>query len=150
MGIKDLFCTKGTLTTAASQIVHNYVPHYESTVSQNLWDAGSVMLGKLNMDQFAMGSANLTSACGGVKSPWKRRGDSKDRSRARWFFRPLRPAVAAGSALAATATDTGGSIRQPAAFTGTVGGREANLWTLFPLGYCGVCLLPGSSGPHHP
>lgn len=120
LGIKDLFCTKGTLTTAASKILHNYVPRYESTVTQNLWDAGGVMLGKLNMDQFAMGSANLTSAHGSVKNPWKRQGDTKD----------LVPggssggssaAVAAGSALAATATDTGGSIRQPAAFTGTVG-----------------------------
>lgn len=120
LGIKDLFCTKGTKTTAASKILHNYVPHYESTVSQNLWNAGGVMLGKLNLDQFAMGSANLTSAYGDVKSPWKRKGDNKD----------LVPggssggsaaSVSAGSALAATATDTGGSIRQPAAFTGTVG-----------------------------
>ncbi|MEB3703149.1 Aspartyl/glutamyl-tRNA amidotransferase subunit A [Candidatus Bealeia paramacronuclearis] len=120
LGIKDLFCTKGTLTTAASKILYNYVPRYESTVTQNLWNAGAVMLGKLNMDQFAMGSSNLTSAYGGVKSPWIRKADS----------RALVPggssggsasSVSVGSALAATATDTGGSIRQPAAFTGTVG-----------------------------
>jgi aspartyl-tRNA(Asn)/glutamyl-tRNA(Gln) amidotransferase subunit A len=120
LAIKDLFCTKGTRTTAASRILENFVPPYESTVSQNLWDAGAVMLGKTNLDEFAMGSSNMTSAYGGVRNPWRRRGDD----------RPLVPggssggsaaAVAARIAMGATATDTGGSIRQPAAFCGVVG-----------------------------
>lgn len=120
IGMKDLFCTKGTLTTAASKILSNFVPTYESTVSQNLKDAGAVSLGKLNLDEFAMGSGNLNSYYGPVENPWKRTGDntklvpggSSGGSAA---------AVAAYSCLAATATDTGGSIRQPAAFCGTVG-----------------------------
>jgi len=121
LGIKDLFCTKGTRTTAGSKILENFVPPYESTVTQNLFDAGAVMLGKTNMDEFAMGSANLTSAYGPVLSPWRRTSDPSN---------PLVPggssggsaaAVAGHLALAATASDTGGSIRQPAAFTGLVG-----------------------------
>ncbi len=120
VGIKDLFCTKGVDSQAASNILKGFKPEYESTVSQKLVDAGSVMLGKLNMDEFAMGSSNETSAYGDVVSPWRRDGsDAK-----------LTPggssggsaaAVAADLCLAATGTDTGGSIRQPAAFTGTVG-----------------------------
>jgi aspartyl-tRNA(Asn)/glutamyl-tRNA(Gln) amidotransferase subunit A len=121
LGIKDLFCTKGTRTTAGSKILENFVPPYESTVTQNLFDAGAVMLGKTNMDEFAMGSANLTSAYGPTLSPWRRASDPSN---------PLVPggssggssaAVAGHLALAATASDTGGSIRQPAAFTGLVG-----------------------------
>ncbi len=121
LGIKDLFCTKGTRTTAGSKILENFVPPYESTVTQNLFDAGAVMLGKTNMDEFAMGSANLTSAYGPTLSPWRRASDPSN---------PLVPggssggsaaAVAGRLALAATASDTGGSIRQPAAFTGLVG-----------------------------
>mgnify|MGYP000858295213 FL=1 len=120
LGIKDLFCTEGVRTTACSNILGNFVPTYESTVTANLWRDGAVMLGKLNMDQFAMGSSNETSAFGDVVNPW--RGAGSDRK--------LTPggssggsaaAVAADLCLAATATDTGGSIRQPAAFTGTVG-----------------------------
>jgi aspartyl-tRNA(Asn)/glutamyl-tRNA(Gln) amidotransferase subunit A len=120
LGIKDLFCTKDVQTTAASRILEGFRPPYESTVSQNLWDAGAVILGKTNLDEFAMGSSNMTSAFGGVKNPWKRRGDDRD----------LVPggssggsaaAVAARIAMGATATDTGGSIRQPAAFCGVVG-----------------------------
>jgi aspartyl-tRNA(Asn)/glutamyl-tRNA(Gln) amidotransferase subunit A len=120
LGIKDLFCTKDVQTTAASRILEGFRPPYESTVSQNLWDAGAVMLGKTNLDEFAMGSSNMTSAFGGVKNPWKRRDDDRD----------LVPggssggaaaAVAARIAMGATATDTGGSIRQPAAFCGVVG-----------------------------
>src|SRR3954467_15491502 len=120
LAIKDLFCTKGVRTTAASKILGNFVPPYESTVTQNLWRDGAVMLGKLNLDEFAMGSSNETSAFGNVVSPWRRRGSDA----------PLVPggssggsaaAVAARLCLGATATDTGGSIRQPAAFTGTVG-----------------------------
>jgi aspartyl-tRNA(Asn)/glutamyl-tRNA(Gln) amidotransferase subunit A len=120
LGIKDLFCTDGVPTTAGSRILDGFTPTYESTVTSQLWRDGAVMLGKLNLDEFAMGSSNETSAFGPVVSPWRRRGDSA----------PLTPggssggsaaAVAAGLCLGATATDTGGSIRQPAAFTGTVG-----------------------------
>jgi aspartyl-tRNA(Asn)/glutamyl-tRNA(Gln) amidotransferase subunit A len=120
IGVKDLFCTKGVLTTAASHILDGFTPRYESTVSANLWRAGAVMLGKLNMDEFAMGSSNVTSHYGPVENPWRREGDN----------RPLVPggssggsaaAVAARIALGATGTDTGGSIRQPAAFCGVVG-----------------------------
>ncbi|ABF64651.1 aspartyl/glutamyl-tRNA(Asn/Gln) amidotransferase subunit A [Ruegeria sp. TM1040] len=120
IGMKDLFCTKGVDSQAASNILKGFKPEYESTVSQKLQDAGAVMLGKLNMDEFAMGSSNETSAYGNAISPWRREGDET----------PLTPggssggsaaAVAADLCLAATGTDTGGSIRQPAAFTGTVG-----------------------------
>ncbi|MBI1774550.1 MAG: Asp-tRNA(Asn)/Glu-tRNA(Gln) amidotransferase subunit GatA [Proteobacteria bacterium] len=120
LGIKDLFCTKGILTTAGSHILDGFKPPYESTVTQQLWQAGAVMLGKLNMDEFAMGSSNMTSYYGPVRNPWSRAGDN----------RPLVPggssggsaaAVAARIVMGATATDTGGSIRQPASFTGTVG-----------------------------
>jgi len=120
IGMKDLFATTGTKTTAASQILGTFVPPYESTVSQKLWDAGAGMLGKLNLDQFAMGSSNETSAFGNVISPWRRTGDTA----------PIAPggssggssaAVSARLAPAATGTDTGGSIRQPAAFTGISG-----------------------------
>ncbi|MBB5687456.1 Asp-tRNA(Asn)/Glu-tRNA(Gln) amidotransferase subunit GatA [Sphingobium boeckii] len=121
IGMKDLFCTEGVTTTAASHILGNFVPTYESTVSANLWAAGAGMLGKLNLDQFAMGSSNETSAFGNVISPWRR----KDGSNA-----PLAPggssggsasAIAARLCPAATGTDTGGSIRQPAAFVGISG-----------------------------
>jgi aspartyl-tRNA(Asn)/glutamyl-tRNA(Gln) amidotransferase subunit A len=120
IGVKDLFCTEGVQSTACSNILKGFTPRYESTVSANLWNAGAVMLGKLNCDEFAMGSSNETSAFGPVVSPWRRAGDET----------PLVPggssggsaaAVSARLCLAATATDTGGSIRQPAAFTGTVG-----------------------------
>jgi aspartyl-tRNA(Asn)/glutamyl-tRNA(Gln) amidotransferase subunit A len=120
LGIKDLFCTEGVLTTAGSHILDGFKPPYESTVTAKLWAAGAVMLGKLNMDEFAMGSSNTTSYHGNVKNPWTRRGDNRD----------LVPggssggsasAVAARMAMAATGTDTGGSIRQPAAFCGLVG-----------------------------
>jgi len=120
LGIKDLYCTNGVQTTAGSHMLEGFVPPYESTVSEHLWRDGATMLGKLNMDEFAMGSSNETSYFGPVISPWRRAGDSK----------PLTPggssggsasAVAAHLCLGATASDTGGSIRQPAAFTGTVG-----------------------------
>jgi len=118
VGIKDLFCTEGVASQAASKILDGFRPEYESTVSAKLKAAGAVMLGKLNMDEFAMGSSNETSVYGNAVNPWKA-GDA-----------PLTPggssggsasAVAADLCLAATGTDTGGSIRQPAAFTGTVG-----------------------------
>jgi aspartyl-tRNA(Asn)/glutamyl-tRNA(Gln) amidotransferase subunit A len=120
LAIKDLFCTEGVLTTAASHILDGFKPTYESTVSSKLWQAGAVMLGKTNLDEFAMGSSNMTSHYGPVENPWKRKGDN----------RKLVPggssggsasAVAARIAPGATGTDTGGSIRQPAAFCGLVG-----------------------------
>jgi len=120
IGMKDLFATRGVKTTAASHILEGFKPHYESTVSQMLWDAGAGMLGKLNLDQFAMGSSNETSYFGNVISPWRTQGGSA----------ALAPggssggssaAIAARLCPAATGTDTGGSIRQPAAFTGISG-----------------------------
>jgi len=120
LGIKDLFCTKGVPSQAASNILKGFRPEYESTVTTRLFEAGSVMLGKLNMDEFAMGSSNETSCYGNAVNPWQRKGSNVQ----------LTPggssggsaaAVAADLCLAATGTDTGGSIRQPAAFTGIVG-----------------------------
>jgi aspartyl-tRNA(Asn)/glutamyl-tRNA(Gln) amidotransferase subunit A len=120
LGIKDLFCTNGVHSQAASRILEGYKPVYESTVTANLWADGAVMLGKLNMDEFAMGSSNETSAYGPVVNPWRSSASNA----------PLVPggssggsatAVSAFLCAGATATDTGGSIRQPAAFTGTVG-----------------------------
>ncbi len=122
LGVKDLFCTAGTRTTACSNILRNFVPTYESTVTSNLWRDGAVMLGKLNNDEFAMGSSNETSCFPNPINPWRRQG-ANDTT-------PLVPggssggssaAVAAMLCAGATATDTGGSIRQPAALTGTVG-----------------------------
>jgi aspartyl-tRNA(Asn)/glutamyl-tRNA(Gln) amidotransferase subunit A len=121
VGIKDVFCVKGVPSQAASRILEGFTPEYESTVTQNLWNAGAVMLGKLNMDEFAMGSTNEASCYGRAVNPWKAAdgqeltpGGSSGGSAA---------AVAADLCLGATGTDTGGSIRQPAAFTGTVGLR---------------------------
>lgn len=120
LGIKDLFCTKGVRTTAGSRMLDTFIPPYESTVTAQLWDSGAVMLGKLNMDEFAMGSSNLTSAYGPVISPWKATNSDKN-------YVPggssggSAAAVAASLAAGATATDTGGSIRQPASFCGLVG-----------------------------
>ena len=121
IGMKDLFATKGVQTTAASHILEGFVPEYESTVSQKLWDAGAGMLGKLNLDQFAMGSSNETSYFGNVISPW-RRGDGGNAALAPGGSSGgSSTAVSARLAPAATGTDTGGSIRQPAAFTGISG-----------------------------
>ncbi|MCH9806821.1 MAG: Asp-tRNA(Asn)/Glu-tRNA(Gln) amidotransferase subunit GatA [Alphaproteobacteria bacterium] len=120
LGIKDLFCTEGVRTTACSNILDDFKPRYESTVTANLWDAGAVMLGKLNNDEFAMGSSNETSAFGPVVNPWRREG-STDKLVPGGSSGGSSAAVAADLCLAATATDTGGSIRQPAALTGTVG-----------------------------
>ena len=120
LGVKDMFATAGVRTTACSKILGNFTPPYESTVTANLWRDGAVLLGKTNNDEFAMGSSNETSAFGPVHSPWRRKGSNA----------PLVPggssggsaaAVAAQLCLGATGTDTGGSIRQPAAFTGIVG-----------------------------
>ncbi|CAN7265928.1 Asp-tRNA(Asn)/Glu-tRNA(Gln) amidotransferase subunit GatA [Neorhizobium sp. LjRoot104] len=120
LGIKDLFATRDVHTQACSHILDGFLPKYESTVTQNLWDDGAVMLGKLNMDEFAMGSSNETSHYGAVVNPWRANGSNQQ----------LVPGGSSGGSAAAvsaflcagaTATDTGGSIRQPAAFTGTVG-----------------------------
>ena len=120
VAVKDVYCTKDVLTTAASHILDGFHPPYESTVTQKLWQSGAVMLGKTNLDEFAMGSSSTTSYYGPVENPWRRPGDN----------RPLVPggssggsaaAVAAHAALAATGTDTGGSIRQPASYCGIVG-----------------------------
>ncbi|NQY96212.1 MAG: Asp-tRNA(Asn)/Glu-tRNA(Gln) amidotransferase subunit GatA [Henriciella sp.] len=120
LGVKDLYCTKGVRTTACSNILGEFTPTYESTVTQNLWDEGAVMLGKLNMDEFAMGSSNETSRFGPPSNPW-RRGGSNATLTAGGSSGGSATAVASDLCLAATASDTGGSIRQPAAFTGTVG-----------------------------
>jgi aspartyl-tRNA(Asn)/glutamyl-tRNA(Gln) amidotransferase subunit A len=120
LGIKDLFCTQGVRTTAASKMLAHFVPPYESAITERLWNGGAVMLGKTNLDEFAMGSANLTSAFGPVKNPWTTTdhnktlvpGGSSGGSAA---------VVAGGLAVASLGTDTGGSIRQPAAFCGIVG-----------------------------
>lgn len=120
LGIKDLFCTENIRTTACSNILDDFKPRYESTVTANLWAAGAVMLGKLNNDEFAMGSSNETSAFGPVVNPWRREG-SDDKLVPGGSSGGSSAAVAADLCLAATATDTGGSIRQPAALTGTVG-----------------------------
>lgn len=120
VGVKDLFCTKDVLTTAASHILDGFTPPYESTITSRIWEQGGVLLGKLNLDEFAMGSANITSYYGPVKSPWKRAGSDA----------ALVPGGSSGGSAAAVSahlcpvalgTDTGGSIRQPAAFCGIVG-----------------------------
>ncbi|WP_171173762.1 Asp-tRNA(Asn)/Glu-tRNA(Gln) amidotransferase subunit GatA [Ruegeria sp. HKCCD8929] len=120
IGIKDLFCTKGVPSQAASKILEGFKPEYESTVSQQLADAGAVMLGKLNMDEFAMGSSNETSVYGNAVSPW-RRGNDDAQLTPGGSSGGSASAVAADLCLAATGTDTGGSIRQPAAFVGITG-----------------------------
>jgi len=120
LGIKDLFATKGVRTTACSRILENFVPPYEATVTAQLWHDGAVMLGKLNNDEFAMGSSNETSAFGPVVNPWRRQG-SDARLVPGGSSGGSAAAVAAHLCLGATGTDTGGSIRQPAAFTGIVG-----------------------------
>jgi aspartyl-tRNA(Asn)/glutamyl-tRNA(Gln) amidotransferase subunit A len=125
IAVKDLFCTSGVLTTAGSHILDGFHPPYESTITEKLWQAGAVMLGKVNLDEFAMGSSTTTSYYGPVENPWRRRSEHQLGDN-----RPLVPggssggsavAVAAHAALAATGTDTGGSIRQPASFCGIVG-----------------------------
>ena len=120
LGVKDLFATEGTRTTACSAILDDFKPPYESTVTSQLWRDGAVMLGKLNNDEFAMGSSNETSRFGPVVNPWRRQG-SDTKLVPGGSSGGSASAVAAGLCLGATATDTGGSIRQPAAFTGTVG-----------------------------
>ena len=121
LGIKDLFCTQGVRSTAGSKILGNFIPQYESTVTANLFGDGAIMLGKLNLDEFAMGSSNETSAFGNVINPWKSASGGNRALTPGGSSGGSAAAVAADLCLGATATDTGGSIRQPAAFTGTVG-----------------------------
>ena len=120
LGVKDMFCTKGVITTASSKMLSNFIPPYESTVTDNLWNNGAILLGKLNNDEFAMGSSNETSFFGSVINPWKKNDNQAE----------LVPGGSSGGSAASVAakvgvgslgTDTGGSIRQPASFTGTVG-----------------------------
>src|SRR3954453_5122569 len=121
LAIKDLFCTQGVRTTAGSRILGPFVPPYESTVTENLLRDGAVFLGKTNMDEFAMGSSNMTSAYGPVENPWKRRQDAAAVLVPGGSSGGSAAAVAARLAMGGTGTDTGGSIRQPASFCGLVG-----------------------------
>ena len=121
LGIKDLFCTEGVMTTAGSRILEGFTPRYESTVTANLWRDGAVMLGKLNMDEFAMGSSNETSYFGPVVNPWRRSDGGNTDLTPGGSSGGSSASVAARLCAAATATDTGGSIRQPASLTNTVG-----------------------------
>jgi aspartyl-tRNA(Asn)/glutamyl-tRNA(Gln) amidotransferase subunit A len=121
LAIKDLFCTAGVRTTAGSRILGNFIPPYESTVSANLLRDGAVFLGKANMDEFAMGSSNMTSAYGPVENPWKRRGGSNVSLVPGGSSGGSAAAVSARIAMGSTGTDTGGSIRQPASFCGIAG-----------------------------
>ena len=121
LAIKDLFCTEGVQTTAGSHILEGFTPAYESTVGANLWRDGAVLLGKTNLDEFAMGSSNTTSYFGNVVNPWQRRGDAKTQLVPGGSSGGSASAVAARMALGATGTDTGGSIRQPGSFAGIVG-----------------------------
>ena len=121
LAIKDLFCTEGIRTTAASRILESFIPPYESTVTANLLNDGAVFLGKTNLDEFAMGSSNMTSAFGPVENPWKRRQDQNAVLVPGGSSGGSASAVAARIAMGATGTDTGGSIRQPASFCGLVG-----------------------------
>ncbi|SOH92559.1 aspartyl/glutamyl-tRNA(Asn/Gln) amidotransferase subunit A [Monaibacterium marinum] len=122
LGVKDLFCVEGVRSQAASKILDGFTPRYESTVTSKLWASGAVMLGKLNMDEFGMGSATEYSVYGSTVSPWRATG-SETKLTAGGSSGGSAAAVAADLCLGATGTDTGGSIRQPAAFTGTVGLR---------------------------
>jgi hypothetical protein len=141
MAQKDIFCTEGVKTTCASKMLDNFISPYNANVIERSLGAGLVMLGKTNMDEFAMGSSNETSFYGPVKNPWditKVPGGSSGGSAA---------AVAARLAPAATGTDTGGSIRQPAALCNLTG-PEAYLWPRVALGHDRLCLQPGSGRPH--
>ena len=128
VGIKDLFCTRGVRTTAASKILGDFIPPYESTVTQNLWNRGAVMMGKLNLDEFAMGSANLTSAYGPVKNPWRVKGEDKDY-------------VPGGSSGGSSASVAAGAVMADFRY-------KAYIWTLFTLGRCCLCIVLRSSRTH--
>ena len=143
LAIKDLFCTKGVQTTAGSKILEGFIPQYESTVTANLWRDGAVMLGKANLDEFAMGSSNMTSAFGPVESPWKRRGDN----------RPLVPGGSSGGSAAAVAARhrarryRHGYRRFDPSAGGLLRHRrdQADLWPLLTLGHDRLCLVAGPS-----
>src|SRR5690606_20746639 len=121
IAVKDLFCTKGVQTTAASKILKGFKPTYESKVTENLFSQGAVMIGKTNLDEFAMGSANITSAFGNVLNPWKDKNNSERKIVPGGSSGGSAAAIAEDISLGSLGTDTGGSIRQPAAFCGIVG-----------------------------
>ena len=139
LGIKDLFCTKGIRTTASSKILSNYIPNYESFVTQQLLNDGSIFIGKNNCDEFAMGSSNETSYFGPVINPWKNQNSQKDNLVPGGSSGGSAAAVAEGSCVASMGTDTGGSIRQPASLCGIVG-FKAHVWLMFKMGNCSFCL----------
>ena len=149
LGIKDLFGTEGIHTQACSHILDGFKPRYESTVTQNLWNDGAVMLGKLNMDEFAMGSSNESSYFGPVKNPWRAKGSNLD----------LVPGGSSGGSAAAVAARSCAPERPPPipaarsasrpAFTGN-SRHQADLWPLLALGHCGLCLLARPGGPDRP
>ena len=149
LGNKDLFCTKGIRTTACSKILDDFKPPYESTVGQNLWDAGAVMLGKLNNDEFAMGSSNETSAFGNVVSPWRRKGKDGKLSTDK-----LVPGGSSGwlvgcsfrKPLFGCDCDRYGRFHPPACRLDRYRRDQANLWALLALGHCGVRVVAGSGG----
>src|ERR1700737_1443830 len=165
LGIKDLFCTEGVQTTAGSHILEGFVPPYESTVTANRWKAGAVMVGKTNLDEFAMGSSNMTSHFGGVENPWKRKGDNRKLVPG-GSSGGSAPAVAAYMVPGSTGTDTGGSIRQPASFCGIVGLKptygRCSRWGVVayassldhpgPIGRAGrdVAIMVGAMSGHDP
>src|ERR1700761_3793742 len=145
LGIKDLFATKDVRTTACSKILDNFIPPYESTITSQLWRDGAVMLGKLNNDEFAMGSSNETSCFGSVVNPWRRDG-SDTKLVPGGSSGGSASAVAALLCMGATATDTGGSIRQPAAFTAT-GGIKPALGRWSPRGLVAFASSLDQAGP---
>ncbi len=145
IAIKDLFCTEGVRTTAGSRILAPFIPPYESTVTTNLLRDGAVFLGKANLDEFAMGSSNITSAYGPVENPWKRAGDSGAVLVPGGSSGGSAAAVAARLALGATGTDTGGSIRQPAVVL-RCGRAEAHLRPVQPVGHRRLRVLARPGG----
>ena len=150
LAIKDLFCTAGVRTTAGSKILGPFVPPYESTVTEHLLRDGAVFLGKANMDEFAMGSSNMTSAYGPVENPWKRKQDAAAVLVPGGSSGGSASAVAARLAMGATGTDTGGSIRQPASFCGLVGVKptygRCSRWGV--VAFASSLDHPGPSGAH--
>ena len=149
LAIKDLFCTEGVRTTAGSNILRPFVPPYESTVTANLLRDGAIFLGKTNMDEFAMGSSNMTSAFGPVENPWKRRQDAERGAGAGWIVRRLRGG-GGGSPGDGRHRHRYRRIDPPAGVVLRHCRDEADLWTMLALGGGGVCLLAGPSGSVRP